>query len=110
VGEYGFEAIHFEDYSFEQQVRIASGAQYLVANHGAGLTNMLFMKSGGSVLELRQDGDAINNCYFALASALHLNYCYRLCSSEAPGEDAYTANLIVDSQLLKGIIEQMLLG
>lgn len=105
---YGFETVHFEDYSFEQQVKIALGARYLISNHGAGLTNMLFMKSGGSVLELRREGDAHNNCYFALASALGVKYFYQLCDSENPDEDAHTANLIVDEQKLRRTVEQML--
>lgn len=108
--EYGFQTIYFEDYSFDRQVEIALNARYLVSNHGAGLTNMLFMKSGGNVLELRKNGDTHNNCYFALASALHLKYYYQLCNPECRDEGAYTANLIVDCQLLRKNIEQMLAG
>ena len=106
--EYGFKTVYFEDYPFEEQVKIALDAQYLISNHGAGLTNMLFMKSGSSVFELRQKGDSHNNCYFALASSLNLRYFYQTCHSENPDEDAHTANLIVDCQLLRKNIEQML--
>lgn len=108
LNKYGFKTVYFEDHSFEEQVKIASEAQFLISNHGAGLTNMLFMDSGSSVFELRQKGDAHNNCYFSLASALHLNYFYQACDSENPGEDANTANLIVDCRLLKKNIELML--
>lgn len=108
LAEYGFRTVHFEDYSFEQQVKMVLGARYLISIHGAGLTNMLFMREGGSVLELRQDGDAFNNCYFALASALGLKYFYQLCRSQNPGEDAHTANLIADSRLLRKNVERML--
>ncbi|WP_416674566.1 glycosyltransferase family 61 protein [Egbenema bharatensis] len=106
--EYGFKTIYFEDYSFEQQVKIALNAQYLVSNHGAGLTNMLFMKPGSSVLELRRTRAARRNCYFALSSALYLKYFYQLCSSENFNEDTHTANLIVDCHLLRENIERML--
>ncbi len=106
--EYGFKTLYFEDHSFEQQVAIALDAQYLISNHGAGLTNMLFMKSGSSVLELRKSEDTHNNCYFSLASALHLKYFYQLCHSVNPDEDVHTANLIVDCQRLRKNIEQML--
>lgn len=107
---YGFRTVYFEDYSFEQQVKIALDARYMISIHGAGLTNMLFMRAGGSVLELRQDRDALNNCYFSLASALGLEYFYQLCRSETPGEDAHTANLIVDCRLLRKNVERMLAG
>jgi capsular polysaccharide biosynthesis protein len=106
--EFGFITLYFEDYSFEQQVKIISGTKYLISNHGAGLTNMLFMKAGGSILELRRTGDSQNNCYFALASALHLNYFYQLCNAETPEEDSHTANLVVDCGKLRKNLKHML--
>ena len=106
--EYGFKTIYFEEHSLEQQIAIALDAQYMISNHGGGLTNILFMKSGSSVLELRQSGDSHNNCYFSLASALYLKYYYQLCHSENPEEDAHTANLIVDCRRLRKNIEQIL--
>jgi capsular polysaccharide biosynthesis protein len=105
---YGFKVVLFEDCSFEQQVQIALNAKHIISNHGAGLTNIMFMKSGGCVFEIRKEGDMVNNCYFALASALHLRYFYQTCNSEIPNEDAHTANLIVDCDLLKINIEKML--
>lgn len=106
--EYDFKTVYFEDYPFEQQVKIALEARYLISNHGASLTNMLFMKPNSSVFELRRKGDAHNNCYFSLASALNLSYFYQICDTENPDERANTADLLVDCQLLRKNIEQML--
>lgn len=106
--EYDFKTVYFEDYPFERQVKIASEARYLISNHGVSLTNMLFMESGGSVFELRRKDDAHNNCYFALASALNLRYFYQICDTENLNEPANTADLLVDCQLLRKNIEQML--
>ena len=47
----GFHTVLLEDYPFEQQVKIMMNARYAVSNHGAGLTNMLFMASGSSVFD-----------------------------------------------------------
>jgi capsular polysaccharide biosynthesis protein len=99
--EFGFRTIFAEDLSFAQQARIFSGARYLVSNHGAGLTNMLFMTAGASVLELRHETDAVNNCYFTLASALGLNYFYQTCASHNADEDPHTAPLVVDAAVLR---------
>jgi capsular polysaccharide biosynthesis protein len=110
LGRYGFKTVYFEDHSFEQQAKIALDARYIISIHGAGLTNLLFMRPGGSVLELRQNGDALNNCYFSLASASGLEYFYQLCRSKNPGEDAHTADLIVDCRLLRKNVELMLAG
>lgn len=106
--KHGFAFLYFEDFDFDQQVVIMSNAKYLISNHGAGLTNMLFMQQGGAVLELRRKGDNHNNCYFSMASALELNYYYQLCVSEDENEDTYTANLIVDIEQLDKNISAML--
>ncbi len=106
--KFGFKTIFFEDHSFENQVKIASNAKYLIPNHGAGLTNMLFLQPGSNILELRKKGDSHNNCYFSLASTLDLNYFYQICDSMNPDENALTADLIVDCQLLQRNIDHML--
>jgi capsular polysaccharide biosynthesis protein len=106
--DYGFRSIRFEDYSFAEQVQIASKARFLVSNHGAGLTNMLFIASGSSVLELRKREDSHNNCYFPLASALDLHYFYQLCDPLDPNEDAHSADLIVRVELHRKNVEEML--
>lgn len=106
--EYGFRVVYFEEHAFEQQVRIAREARYLVSNHGAGLANMFFMNPGGSVLELRKKGDGHNNCYFSLASAMNLKYFYQTCDAEDPGADAHAADLIVDERSLRENVELML--
>jgi hypothetical protein len=99
--KFGFETVYAEELSFEQQVKLFSRARYLVSNHGAGLTNMLFVRDGGAVLELRHVSDYINNCYFILASALKLEYYYQLCQAEGNSADAHTADLIVDPKELE---------
>jgi hypothetical protein len=92
---FGFEIVCAEDLSFEDQVRLFSRARFLASNHGAGLTNMLFLRDGGSVLELRHNSDYVNNCYFILASALKLKYYYQLCKAERDSADPHTAHLVV---------------
>ncbi len=106
--EAGFKTIYAEELSFEQQVQLCSRTRYLVSNHGAGLTNMLFMPEGGNVLELRHQTDATNNCYFTLASALGLNYFYQTCRPENDNPDAHSADIIVDLDQLKANLNLLL--
>ncbi len=108
LGEFGFRVVYAEEHSFAEQVRMARAARFLVSNHGAGLTNMIFMRPGGRVLELRHHTDRINNCYFTLASALGLDFYYQPCEPERPGEDAHTANLLVKDSELRANLELML--
>ncbi len=105
--EYNFKVLYFEDYLFEQQLKIALEAKFLISNHGASLTNMLFMKPKGSVFELRRKDDSHNNCYFALASALGLKYFYQICDTENLDQRANTTDLIVNCQSLRENIERM---
>ena len=100
LSKFGFETILAEDLSFAQQVHICSRARCIVSNHGAGLTNILFMPEGGSVLELRHQADDTSNCYFTLSSALNLNYFYQTCRPVNDGPNPHTADLIVDPEQL----------
>lgn len=48
----GFNIIKPETLTFEEQVKIFSNVDVLVAGHGAGLTNMLFMPKGSKIIEI----------------------------------------------------------
>lgn len=87
LNKYGFQKVVLEDFSFEEQVSIVLNVKCLIGNHGAGLTNMLFMESGSKILELRRQGDCFNNCYFSLASALGIRYYYQACTTDSVGAD-----------------------
>jgi hypothetical protein len=100
LSRFGFETVRTEELSFARQVRICSRARYVVSNHGAGLTNTLFMREGGSVLELRHQTDSVNNCFFTLSSALGLNYFYQACEPQNAKADPHEADLLVDPEEL----------
>lgn len=106
LAEFDFQTIYAEELSFDQQVKICSRARYLVSNHGAGLTNMLFMPEDGAVLELRHQTDRINNCYFTLSSALGLNYFYQTCRGRET--DPHFADLFVDTEKLRENLKLLL--
>ena len=78
LARFGFTIVYPEELSFAEQIEIFSRATVVAGLHGAGLTNIVFMASGGVVLEVRRVGDAHNNCYFALASATNQRYGYAL--------------------------------
>ena len=107
---FGFRVLHAESCRFEEQVRAASAARFMVSSHGAGLTNMLFMRPGSYVLELRHQADGVSPCYFTMASALGLRYFYQTCASLEPGEPPHTANLHVDIGKLSDNLERLLAG
>jgi hypothetical protein len=108
VRAFGFAVVCLEDHPFRRQVEMMLHARYVVANHGAGLANMLFLSEKSSVFELRKFGDSHSNCYFILASALDLKYYYQACQAENPAEDAGLADVFVDLKLFKRNLEVML--
>jgi len=98
-----FSIIHFEDYNWAEQMAFCANAKIMIGLHGAGLTNMLFMNKNTKVLELRRENDAHNNCYFALASALNIQYYYQLCKTNS--EDTLHADFEVDKLNFKSNLE-----
>lgn len=105
IGRYGFRTVHLEDYSFEEQFKIMSGARCVIAPHGAGLTSMIFMQEGSQVLELRRANDDTNLCYFSLASALNLPYFYQFCRRADANEDIWiNTGDLTDTMKKMGII------
>ncbi len=101
INKYGFKVVVFEEYTWLEQAAIMLNAEFLISNHGAGLSNMLFMKPGCNVFELRKEGDYGNNCFFSLASALNLNYYYQTCNSINITNEPHAADLIVDCDKLE---------
>ena len=106
VGEFGFRVVHFEEHPFEEQVRLSAGAEYVVSNHGAGLTNILFMPEGSGVLELRREGERERNWFFNLASAAGVRYYYQTCAPA--GGDAHSGDLTADAAALRRNLALML--
>jgi capsular polysaccharide biosynthesis protein len=106
--DFDFEIVHFEDHSFEEQVRIAAATSLMVSNHGAGLTNMLFMRAGGRVLELRRASERERNCFFNLATTARLDYYYQSCPQERTEDSPHSANVVVDVRGLRENLALML--
>jgi capsular polysaccharide biosynthesis protein len=100
--KYGIEVIHCEDLTFKEQVELFSETKLLISNHGAGLSNMLFLERNSRVIEIRLHDDSLNNCYFSLASALDIDYYYfesENVNSEV--KDAHLNDIYIDSAKFK---------
>ncbi len=80
--QHDFEVHCLEDYTLQQKITLMNESTVVIGLHGAGLTNMLFMQAGTSVIELRKEGDTHNNAFFSLASALEIKYYYFKCEAD----------------------------
>lgn len=76
---YGYEIIHTETLSFNEQVHLFAQAKFLVTTHGAALTNSMFMQPGSSVMEIRNnDWSSQPFCFWQLANIFDLKWEYLL--------------------------------
>ena len=73
---YGFQVIFAEALTYQEQVQLFYNAEYVVAPHGAGLTNILFSKKC-KVWELHP-ADVVKSHYFMLCKALAFDYFYSI--------------------------------
>lgn len=103
----GFEIICFEDYTWQAQYTLAQQAKYWVGLHGAGLMNLLFAPDNTRILELRFQQDRHNNCFYALADALHFPYYYQLCEP-LPNPADRLGDALIDIKLLEKNITLLL--
>lgn len=75
--ENGIRLIDPGEFSFIEQVRLFAQANFLIAPHGAGQTNMLFMRSGASIIEINKaDTTSATMCYLSLSAQLGFRFYY----------------------------------
>jgi capsular polysaccharide biosynthesis protein len=101
LSNYDFETVFLEDYTIEYQIKLLYETQIVIAPHGAGLTNILFMQPETKVIELK----AHNNdywCFFSMARLAKLRYSYLLCESDR--ENHRDADIKLDLIKLKNLI------
>lgn len=95
----GFEIVNTEQLTIQQQIQLMSETELLVCLHGAALANMIFMKEGMKILELRNMNDSLTQCYFNLSSALGLQYFYTL--NKGDSKNTIMTNFTIDVKALE---------
>ena len=103
LARFGFETVHLEGLSFEQQVRLFHSAEFIAGTHGAAFANLLFA-GHAQVLELFAR-DAFKPLYFFLARSLGLGHEFLLGGEENRFED-----FSIDIIELERTLERMLSG
>lgn len=75
----GFVPYVLEDLDFADQVRLFAQAEFIIAPHGGGVTNIIFSKNL-SLIELF--GQKISHFYYTVAQGLGFDYTCMLCESK----------------------------
>jgi len=110
--KHGFTVFYPEKYCFLEQVAVFRQVQYLVGEHGSGLTNMLFMDKGTSILELHKNKtNELNHpsfLFWYMAEALGINYYHQSCATHGK-EDYFEGDYIIEPNLFEQNLTLMLL-
>ncbi len=106
LNQFDFNIVDFQDMSIKDQVNLINKSDTLGGIHGAGLTNMLFLEKGKSVIEVRGIGDKSNNCFFSLASELSLDYYYFL--AKVDDDDFYGSDYYIEPKSFNKFLSSVL--
>ncbi|MFN6561431.1 MAG: glycosyltransferase family 61 protein [Nostoc sp. ChiSLP01] len=97
LAKMGFVPYVLEDLDFADQVRLFAQAEFIIAPHGGGVTNIIFSKKL-SLIELF--GQKISHFYYTVAQGLGFDYTCMFCESK--NED-----IIINCEALNKIIYRM---
>lgn len=96
---HGVQTVVLEGRTLKEQLRLLASARFLAGPHGAGLSNMLFMLPGGTVLELRQpEGPPL--CFLELAAGRRHAWRYLACEPADPLAHPHAADILVNPEAL----------
>lgn len=107
--QHGFDVICFEDYTTYEQILLCSRARAIVTIHGAGLSNILFMPQGSTVIELRKFDNNLNHTYERLSHALGHKYSLLYCPAADKSQLVQDADLQVNLDDVQALLEQQML-
>jgi hypothetical protein len=103
----GFQRVFLEDMPFTDQILTMHAAEYIVAPHGAGLSNIIFCKPHARIVEIFSP-EYVNVCYWILANACGLSYRYLLGVGGIDSEKFYpTKNIEVRTDRLSDILDNI---
>lgn len=85
LSNHGFKTVYMENFSFLEQISIMNFAKYIIAPHGAGITNTMFSKPECYLLEM-VNIDWQKTCFAEIAERIAINY-YRIDCYSSSGEE-----------------------
>lgn len=100
IKDLGFDIVTLEQFSWKEQLKIFSSAKSIMGPHGAGLTNMIFLKSPSTVLEIRTPAN-ITECYYILAK--QLNFTFQRLEANLHG-DSITGDMVISKKTFSSIL------
>lgn len=100
----GFESVDCSTLDYRQQMEVVSQAGWIVAPHGAALTNLLWCAPGTSVFEIFEPC-TVRRCYWSLSRAL--DFRYHCAIAETRNRVGGEADMVVDSEKFSLALDQI---
>jgi hypothetical protein len=104
----GFTSYTVEDMSFEEEVRLFSQAEAIVATHGSGLINMIFSQKKPVIIDLFSSW--YSPTFFRLSASLGFKYAYLKSQPHGLDITQMRGNMVVDVAKLKRLVDKVFLS
>lgn len=105
--KHGFKTVYMEDFSFLDQVSIMSHADFVVAPHGAGITNVMFAKKNCHLVEMLNK-DWAKTCFAEMCDRMTIKYHRFDCESLNNGGGIRLDDITVDVKNLENELTKIL--
>ena len=107
----GFQVVALSELSVVQQIFLFTNARFIIAPHGAGLSNIIFCtKSNCTVIEINLE-NYLNNCFSTIAHALGVikSYIHYICpiNSQSPGSSHHSSSGRVEINKLTKLVKEI---
>jgi capsular polysaccharide biosynthesis protein len=96
---HGFDIVRNDPARPWRQIQISRDAQVMIGQHGAALTNVMFMRAGAQLIELRHSGPHWD-IYQRLAEMFGVTYASQICDPAEAGDPQF-ADVNVDLDELR---------
>lgn len=104
LNTFGFERYYLVGMSLQDQIDLFAGAEIIIAQHGAALTNLLWASKGTRVLEIQNESYfEHSHVYYQISNALELEYMTVVLENKNDDFDSLV-NLNEFSKVLREII------
>lgn len=94
TAKYGFKTVYMENFSFLEQVSIMHNAKYILAPHGAGITNAMFAKKNCHLFEM-VNVKWNKTCFAEMCDRMKINY-HRFNCAATDGRSVELSDIAID--------------
>ena len=101
LAKYGVKTVYMENFSFLEQISIMHNAGFVLAAHGAGITNVMFAKKNCHLFEM-VNANWGKTCFAYMCDKMAINYQNLQCKEIASSPQGLSLNdIVVDVELLE---------